>query len=230
MEESMAIAAELEDWAHQVAAASPDLHPEERQIVRCTYHLLAAQAEPVSPTEIAEAVDIPAEQVEERLRSWPLVLWDDEDRVVGFWGMHVHHSEPTHRIEVDRSAVYGWCAWDTLFITEILGAEAQVESTDPNDRTPVRLTVTPQGVTSLQPPGAVMSLLLPDGGLGADAIQSFCHRVHFFSSAQSAYQWMDGRPGMFTVSIDDAFELGRLTNRLRLGTVLGVGGGQETTV
>ena len=209
----------LEEWAHQVAAASPELDAEERKISMQTYHLLA-KGEPVSAAQIAEAAGVNNERVERSLRSWPLVLWDDQDRVVGFFGLHVHHLEPAHAIVVDGATVYGWCAWDTLFITEILGRETQVKSIDPHDGTTIRLTVTPAGVTNLQPPDAVVSLLLPDGGLGTDTIQRFCHRIHFFASPESAQQWMAGRPGMFAVTVDEAFQLGQLTNRLRLGAAL----------
>ena len=209
----------LEAWAQALASAVPELDTEGRRIAIQTYHLLA-HGKPVSPNQIAEAADVPADRVEESLRSWPLVLRDEQGRVVGFWGLHVHHIEPTHAMKVDGTTVYGWCAWDTLFITEILGRETQVESTDPQNGATIRLTVTPEGVTSLQPPETVVSFLLPDGGLGADAIQRFCHRVHFFASPQSAQQWMVDRSDMFSLPVHEAFELGQLSNRLRLGTAL----------
>ncbi|MGH8946219.1 MAG: organomercurial lyase [Acidimicrobiia bacterium] len=224
----MTNAVKLEEWAQQVVAASPALDSEGKRIAVQAYHLLA-HGEPVSPAEIAEAAGVPRERVEERLRSWPLVLWDDQDRVVGFFGLQVHHIEPTHSIEVEGRTVYGWCAWDTLFITEILGNETHVESTDPHSGASIRLTVTPEGVTEVQPPEAVVSLLLPDGGLGADAIQRFCHRIYFFASPQSAQQWMADRPGMFAVTVAEAFQLGQLTNRLRLGAPMDQIGSNNTT-
>jgi alkylmercury lyase len=177
-----------------------------------------ARGEPVSTAQIADATGLATDRVEESLGSWPLVLWDDQDRVVGFWGLHVHHIELTHAMEVDGTTVYGWCAWDTLFITEILGREIHVESTDPHDGTTIRLTVTPDAVTRLNPEDAVVSLLLPEDGFTDDAIQRFCHRIHFFASPDSAERWMADRPGMFSIPVDKAFELGQLTNRLRLGT------------
>lgn len=211
--------ATLEAWAHQVAAAAPDMDADGQWIAVQTYHLLA-RGEPFSTAQIATATGLAVERVEESLRSWPLVLWDDHDRIVGFWGLHVHHIEPTHAMEMDGSTVYGWCALDTLFITEILGREARVTSTDPYDGTPIRLTVTPDGVTSLHPDQAVVSLLLPEGGFTNDAIQRFCHRIHFFASPASAEQWIADRPGLFSIPVDDAFELGQLINRLRLGPAL----------
>ena len=157
----------------------------------------------------------------------PLVLWDDRDRVVGFWGIHAEPISPTHAMEVDGTTVYTWCAWDTLFITGILGRSTQVTSTDPQTGETVRLTVTPEGVTSVEPCGSVVSLLLPEDGLTDDAIQRFCHKVHFFTSPESAAAWIGGRPGLFHVTVDEAFELGRATNRLRMGAVLNDAGGAQ---
>ncbi|MEX0864069.1 MAG: organomercurial lyase [Acidimicrobiia bacterium] len=210
----------IEGWAEQIASATPTLDPEQQRIALRIYQLIAKTAEPVTITQIADGAGVPAARVEESLRSWPLVLWDDQDRVVGFWGIHAEHVTPTHSIEVGGTTVYAWCAWDTLFVTEILGRQTQVTSTDPEQGTTIRLTVTPGGVTSLDPPEAVVSLLLPEDGLTDDAIQRFCHKVHFFSSPDSAEAWIAGRHGLFTVTVDEAFELGRLTNRLRMGDVI----------
>jgi hypothetical protein len=128
----MTMDSKLETWAGALASAVPALDAEGRRIAIQIYHLLARGA-PVSTPEIAEAAGAPADRVEECLRSWPLVLRDPDDRVVGFWGLHVDHIEPTHAMEVDGTTVCGWCAWDTLFVTEILGRETHVESTDPQD-------------------------------------------------------------------------------------------------
>lgn len=210
---------EREDWAQEVAAASPELDPDEQRMAVVTYRLLA-RGEPLSPAQIAEVSGISQAKAEERLRSWPLVLWDAQDRVAGFFGLHVGHIQPAHSIEVDDTTVFGWCAWDTLFITEILQRETHVESIDPYNGRAIRLTVTPDGVIDLDPPETVVSLLAPDSDLAPDAIQRFCHRIHFFSSPGSARDWIAGRPGMFSVTVDEAFELGRRFNRLRLGGAL----------
>ncbi|MGQ0849558.1 MAG: organomercurial lyase [Actinomycetota bacterium] len=216
----MASDTKIRGWAQQLAVATPILDPEEQWIARQIYHLIAATAEPVTIKQIADKAGASPGRVEASLRSWPLVLWDDQDRVVGFWGIHSRRIKPTHAIEMDGTTVYAWCAWDTLFITEILGLQTQVSSTDPHTGSPIRLTVTPDGVTSLDPPETVVSLLLPEDGLTEDAIQRFCHKVHFFTSPESAATWIDGRPDLFAVTVEEAFELGRVTNRLRLGAVI----------
>jgi alkylmercury lyase len=218
----------IEDWARQLAAATPTLDHEQQRIAHHVYHLIAADAEPVTVAQIARSAQVLPDRVEASLRSWPLVLWDDQDRVVGFWGIHANHITPTHAIDVDGTTVYAWCAWDTLFITEILGRQTQIISTDPREGTTISLTVTPEGVVRIDPPDAVVSLLLPEGGLTDDAIQRFCHKVHFFTSPESAEAWIDGRPGLFHVTVDEAFDLGRVTNRLRMGAILdGADGGQH---
>lgn len=212
----------LQDVTRAVAAADPDLDADGQRIFVQTFRLLA-RGEPVSPAEVAAAAGVPTEQAEESLRSWPLAFWDDQDRVVSFWGLAVSRLEPTHRIEVSGRTVYAWCAWDTLFITEILGTETHVESNDPLTGETVRLTVTREGVKAVYPEGAVVSFLLPDGPFGPDVVQTFCYFVHFFASRQSAQRWTADHPGTFLLSVDEAFELGRLTNRLRAPEALGEG-------
>lgn len=216
----MATETKITGWAEQLAAATPTLNADQQRIALHIYQQVAATARPVAVDQIAESVNVAPEYVEQSLRSWPLVLWDDQGRVVGFWGIHAEPLDPTHAMEVDGSTVYTWCAWDTLFITEILGRSTQVRSTDPQTGERVRLTVTPEGVISVEPSGTVVSLLLPEDGLTDDAIQRFCHKVHFFTSPESAEAWIGGRPGLFHVTVDEAFELGRVTNRLRMGAVL----------
>jgi alkylmercury lyase len=209
----------FEGWSRAVVDATPDLDSEGRRITIQAYRLLA-RGEPVTPAQIADAAGVSRERTEELLRSWRLVLWDDQDRVVGFFGLQSHHVEPTHRMDVDGTPVFGWCAGDTLLIPEILEATVDVESADPVSGATIRLTVTPEGVTGLEPPEAVMSLLYPEDELTEKAIQSFCHRVYFFESPETAHEWIAGRPGMFTVTIDEAFQLLQLVNRLRLGPAL----------
>ncbi len=204
----------LDDVARAVAAAAPELDEVGRRIFVQTLRLLA-RGEPVTHSQIADAAGVPDEDAEESLRSWPLAFWDDQDRIVHFWGMSIDRLEPTHSMEIDDMTVYGWCAWDTLFIPEILNTDAHVESADPHNGETVRLTVTPEGVKQIHPLGAMVSFLLPDGPLGADVVQRFCHFVHFFSSPESGQAWIGQHPGTFLMTVDQAFELGRLTNQLR---------------
>jgi alkylmercury lyase len=216
----MATTAQLEEWAKAVVKASPDLDAEDRRIMVATYRLLA-RGEAVAEAEIAEETGLTAERVQTSLRAWPLVLRDEDDRVIGFWGMHAHYVEPTHAMIHDDATIYGWCAVDTLFIPEIIDRDVRVESTDPTSGASIRLTVTPEGIADLDPPGAVVSFLLPDNGdrFADDAIARFCHQIYFFESPQSAEAWIADRVDRFFLTVEEAFELGKRMNRLRLGAI-----------
>jgi len=205
----------LEEVAQAVTAAAPELDAVGCRIFVQTLRLLA-RGEPVLPAEIARAAGVAPQRAEESLRSWPLVFWDDQDCIIGFWGLAIRPLKPTHSMELDGRTVYGWCAWDTLFIPEILNTEIHVESTDPQNGEKVQLTVTPDEVKEVHPRETMVSFLFPVGPVGADVVQSFCHFVHFFSSPESGQQWIADHPGTFLLTVEEGFELGRRTNQLRM--------------
>jgi hypothetical protein len=47
--------------------------------------------------------------------------------------------------------------------------------------------------------------------MSEDVINSFCHYVLAFASLDAADEWVAKNPGTFVLSLDEAFELGRLT-------------------
>jgi hypothetical protein len=50
-------------------------------------------------------------------------------------GLAIDRLHPTHEITADGHTADGWCAWDTLFITELLDTQTEVASAD---RSPAR--------------------------------------------------------------------------------------------
>ena len=129
-----------------------------------------------------------------------------------------------HRIHVGGRTLSAWCAWDTLFLPELLGEALRVTSRSPTSGAAISLTVTPTGPIDLQPAETVVSFLLPETNFDADVIQRFCHFVHFFASPDDAEQWTCEHPGTFLLSVDDAYRLGQLTNRAVFGDVLAPAG------
>src|SRR6059036_1608131 len=118
----------VEELAQAIGAARPALDPEEERLALALYRLLA-EGEPVSVTALADRFDRSHELAERSLDSWPGVFRDDEQRVVGFDGLAL--GETAHRFRVDSRDLYAWCAWDTLFLPELLDRVAQVESRCP---------------------------------------------------------------------------------------------------
>lgn len=212
--------AALEDaYLHKVGeaikAAMPTLDKTDQQIATAVYRLLS-RAESVEPTEVAESVGgITTEFVNERLDSWPGVFRDDRCRVVGFWGHAIDKLDPEYRLIADDNTTYAWCALDTLFIPGILGKAVRVEASDAISGEPVSVVVDPHGVRELTPAGALVSMLVPDGLFGYDVIESFCHHVLFFASAQTGATWIARHKGATLLPVEQAFELGRvLTERV----------------
>ena len=205
--------------AAQIAGAMPDLTPALQQAALTLLRLLA-QGEPVDVQRLAEAVALPAAYVDETLERSPGVLRDDQRRIIGFMGLSVAPISE-HRLHVERRSLWAWCAWDTLFLPELLGETARVSSRCPSTGAAISLSVTPDGPADLAPRETVVSFLVPETQFDANVIQSFCHFVHFFASPDAAASWTAEHPGTFSLSIDDAHRLGKLTNRASFGAALG---------
>jgi alkylmercury lyase len=121
----------------------------------------------VTSEEFAREAELTEEEVS-RIFSGLATLgmqFDEAGKVVGA----ALTTLPTpHRVSLGGKDLFAWCALDTLFIPGLLDQAAEVESTCPVSNSPVRLTVTPDGVQSVSPPETVVSVILP----GMSSIQS----------------------------------------------------------
>jgi alkylmercury lyase len=204
----------VEELAEAIIAAMPALDVTGQRIA-VAVHRLIGEGEPVTSEVIARASDVAVERVEESLNTWPGVYRDDEGRVVGFWGHAIAKLDPEYRFHVDGKTTYAWCALDTLFIPPILGKTVGVEATCPVTGEQVSLIVDRNGARDVRPPGAVVSMVVPDGPFGYDVVESFCHRVLFFASEDAGARWATEHEGTTLLSVQEAFEVGRaLTERV----------------
>ena len=80
--------------------------------------------------------------------------------MLGFGGLAA--APLSHKFELDGRTLWTWCAWDSLFIPQILGENAEVTSSDPRTGAAIQLTVTPDGIQSHVPESAVVSFITPD--------------------------------------------------------------------
>ncbi len=198
-----------------IAGVFPAMDSNEQAIALVLYRLLA-KGDPVATEQICLRLGLLADQVNDTLRIWPGVFFDENRRVIGFWGLSLQ--ETPHRLEVNGKTIYGWCAWDTLFIPELLGTSAQVVSTCPVSGIKIKLVVSPGGIEAVDPGGVTVSFLVPGKGVfQEDIVTSFCHFVHFFADPVAAQRWTAARPGTFLLSLEDAFRVGQLTNAARFG-------------
>jgi alkylmercury lyase len=183
-----------------------------------------ARGEPVSGARLAQALGAPVGEAEALLsRSGlsPFVYRGEDGRVVGFLGLS---TVPTrHRFTIDGRALWTWCAEDSLFLPQLLGEPAHVESQDPESGVSIRLKVSPEGIDSVEPKGVQVSLLRPDTTELTSARQllaTVCHFIFFFASREAGERWVAARPETVLLSLDEAFAFGRRLNVRLFGSVL----------
>jgi alkylmercury lyase len=201
--------------AGQLARCAEDLDEADRRVQLALFRLLA-EGEPVEPSRLAAHVGLERSDVIDRLARWHGVHTDDEARIVALQGLSV--VEAPHRLRVDGRTLYAWCAWDTLFLPELIGRPAEIESTCPTTGETISLQVGPEGPTDVSPPDTVLSFLLPGSGFGDDTIASFCAFIHFFASAEAAEEWTAEWPGTFLISLEEGCDIGRRTNAAQWGS------------
>ena len=92
---------------------------ETEQRVSAQIYRLLAKGEPVPVAQLAATLDLPLSQVEEVVGQWPALFYNDDKAIIGYWGLGL--TQMDHRFEVDGNTLYTWCAWDALFIPQIIG-------------------------------------------------------------------------------------------------------------
>jgi alkylmercury lyase len=169
-----------------------------------------AHGEPVS---MADALDLAGELDRDEAQGIleRSVERDDDGRVVGAVGLSL--AGHPHIFKVGDAELTAWCAWDTFFLPQILGATAEVTSEDPVTGELIELTISPDQVV-ISPKDAVVSVVYPNReecDTPAAVQELFCGFVLFFGSVASAQRWFGERDipaGLLTP--DEAFVLGSM--------------------
>jgi alkylmercury lyase len=163
---------------------------------------LLAQGQPVTTADLARATGRAEHDVQQALSHHGDLEIDEHERVVGY-GLTLR---PTpHGFEVDGQQLYTWCALDTLMFPSLLNRSARVASPCHTTGAPVRLTVTPAGITVLDPPDSVVSVVTPEAP--ASLRSAFCHQVHFFASRDAAAPWLAEHRRAVVVAVHEAYQL-----------------------
>ena len=146
-------------------------------------------------------------------------LYDSGGKIVGFRGLG---QVPTrHHLGFAGKRLYAWCAFDCLFLAELLGGAVEVASACPASGAEIRLTVTPEGVAAAGPESTVLSFVTPEAaGLRAGLREVFCAKIHFFAGPEPAEAWRANHPDASIITLDQGFELARLRNAAGFGAVL----------
>jgi alkylmercury lyase len=209
-----------------LAAAVRDLFPRlsriEQRISVALYRLLA-EGQPVAPRALAERVGLPLAQVVQVLGNWYGVFYDASGAIIGYWGLTLGALK--HRFRVNSQPLYTWCAWDTLFLPELLDALAEVESACPMTGEAIRLTVSGLGIEAVHPETTVISFVTPDRAkVEQDVLSNFCHYVHFFCSPEVAENWVLQHPGTRVLNLSQAWALAHEKNVAQYGETMALEG------
>ena len=195
----------------------------EQQLALELYGLLA-QGEPVARRILANRLGVSVAAVDEILDCWPGVFCDSQQRIVGFWGLALPAAyKGPHQFRFNGRTLSTWCAWDSLFLPQLLEGEAEIASCSP-EGVKVSLLISPSRVERVQPAETCMSFLLPDrAGIQKDIVTTFCHFIHFLPSRQAGEAWAAKHPGVFVLSLQDAFSLALQKNEKQYGKTRGRG-------
>jgi alkylmercury lyase len=206
----------LHDFHEFVRQFMPRLDDDEKRIALGIYRGIAHSGK-VSPQELAKSTRIPPSRVGNIVSSWPGVYRDEARDIIGFWGLT---AQPVsrHILEIDGRVRYAWCAWDCLFLPEILGETLRVRSTCPQTDGEITLTVRPTSIVHVHPESTVLSILIPDvASCERDVVSHFCHFVHFFSDEPSARKWTSTRERTHVMSLEQGMRLARMKNEWQFG-------------
>ena len=212
----------LENVVARTVEAFPALNLLEQRASLQLYRLLA-EGRPVPRGTLAQRLGISADTVDRILDRWPGVFADSQKRIVGYGGLALlsAYAGP-HQLTIGGRKLSAWCAWDTLFLPQLLGQTAEIESASPDRGGTIRLTVSPERVERVQPIDARMSFLLPDAAaVQKDVVSTFCHFIHFFASRQAGENWVAQRSGIFLLSIEEAQVLARRKNEMQYREMMG---------
>ncbi|MEX2124943.1 MAG: organomercurial lyase [Woeseia sp.] len=207
----------------RLTAALPSFSPPEQELSIALYQELRT-GEPVLLERLATRLGLAVREVERRLEGGPasLVFYNDRGRITGFYGLSI--GELGHGFWADGVRLSTWCAWDALFLPELLNLTATVESACPVTSRPIRLAISPRAIESVEPDETVASFLLPSAPLfeapSSEVVKKFCHFIHFFASREAAEHWTKAHAGTFVLSLAEAFELGQMNNAERFGAAL----------
>jgi alkylmercury lyase len=191
------------------------------QRVQLALYRLIAAGLPVDRDGLALAVGRDPVEVAEILAAIPAsnFLTDSGGQIVGFRGLG---QVPTrHHLGFAGKRLFAWCAFDCLFLAELLGGTLEVASACLASGAEIRLTVTPEGVTAAGPETTVLSFVTPEpADMRAELRDVFCCHVNFFAGPDVAEAWRANHPDAHILTLDQGFELARLRNAAGFGAVL----------
>lgn len=122
-----------------------------------------------------------------------------------------------YQVRVKDSNLFAASALECLQLPFLLGETIHVTTVCPSDGLAIQLTITDQGVTSHDPSGCVMSMMVSGqmtldepaqlAAILADPQKLIRQLTRFFSSSESAALWLVAYPNVVILQLDQAWRL-----------------------
>ena len=166
---------------------------------------LLAEGRPLSMGQAAEAAKVSTIEIEQALHK-ARCTFDHNGDLVDLFGMML---APTyHRLQIGKRVIFSCCALWAHVIPKLIDQDVLVESIDPNSREIVRLSITPNGIRSVRPAGAMASMAIADpGAIVEDVYAAFCRHVRHLTSSRSAAAFAGESPSRRVIAMEELHEL-----------------------
>lgn len=170
---------------------------------------LLSKGEPVSPDRLAEAWDMPLEQVQavfQQAAALGTLQLDDSGHMVG---TAISLVPSNHKFQMDGKTLYAWCAYDAIYAPGVIGKIAEIDSVDPLSNESIRIKVSPEGVMESEPEGIFATVVGIDADARGGAESPRCNQMQFFVSEENAKKWSVDYPNVSIMTVDQVFDLAR---------------------
>ena len=192
--------------------------PENKKELALEIYRRLGKGQPVSLDDLLADKEISLEEAKEFLDSSGGVFYNDDGDIVGFWGIAVQ--KMAHKIITDQQTIYGWCAWDALFIPQLLGEAATIESLSPTKEI-IKLKLSEQGDVLEGSENIMVSFIEPDAGkMMENVVANFCHYIFLFKDKSSGEQWVKEHEGTYLLPLQDVINLSKEKNLRQFGNLL----------
>ena len=128
-----------------------------------------AGGRPVSSQALAEASERPHEEIAEFMSQARKggAEFDGDGNLVG---LALSLNPTPHRFRVGDHELFAWCSLDTMFLPGLIRETAEIESICPVTGANIQLTVSPDGPSDVSPVETTLSIVIPGGTSGRDAV------------------------------------------------------------
>ena len=172
------------------------------------------KGKPVNVNDLVSTTTLDKNTVSTILTEWPGIFYDDNKEIIGYWGLAI--PEMAHKLELNDKTLYGWCAWDTLFLPQLIGKDATIRSKCQTTKEEIVIKLDRYGNLVSGNDNIVVSMLTVDEeSIQDDVLGTFCHFIYFFKNKVAGEEWVSKNEGTFLITLGEAIELSQTKNQMQ---------------